>query len=133
MRYGLWRLSHIINHVSGKPNGDFDELLHETEQEAIVEGPRALAELRALDFKFWLLNALIERRRELRLTQKDLADRSGVGQAEISKIERGTRSPTIDTVSKLAAALKLEFPPREKRRGAPPRKGSVRQLKIVAR
>ncbi len=90
---------------------DFDELLEEIEQEAVAEGPHAVTELRALDVKYWFLNALIQRRRELGWTQKELADRSGVGQAEISRIERGSRSPTIETYSRLAAALQIEFPP----------------------
>ena len=90
---------------------DFEELLEEIGHEAVAEGPQAVAELRALDVKYWFLNALILRRRELGWTQKELADRSGVGQAEISRIERGTRSPTIETYSRLAAALKIDFPP----------------------
>ncbi len=43
----------------------------------------------------------------LRWTQKDLAARSGIGQGEISKIERGRKSPTLDTYSRLATALEL--------------------------
>jgi DNA-binding XRE family transcriptional regulator len=94
-----------------KAGRDFDELLEEIEQEAVAEGPHAVAELRALDVKYWFLNALIQRRRELGWTQQELAERSGVGQAEISRIERGSRSPTIETYSRLAAALAMEFPP----------------------
>lgn len=40
------------------------------------------------------------------LTQDELAARSGVAQATISSLERGTRTnPTIDTVARLAEAL----------------------------
>lgn len=46
-----------------------------------------------------------EARTEAGLTQSQLADRSGIGQAEISKIERGLGNPTAGTMLKLAAAL----------------------------
>ena len=33
---------------------------------------------------------------------------SGIGQAEISKIERGRKSPTLDTYTRLVMALDLD-------------------------
>jgi transcriptional regulator with XRE-family HTH domain len=38
-------------------------------------------------------------------TQENLADRADVDQTFISGIERGTRNPTVITISKLAKAL----------------------------
>ena len=50
---------------------------------------------------------LEEKRKKRRLTQKQLANLSGVTQQAISKIEQGERkSPQIDTLAKLATALK---------------------------
>jgi ribosome-binding protein aMBF1 (putative translation factor) len=46
-----------------------------------------------------------KRREQLGLTQTELADRIGVNQAEISRIERGRRNPTISAVFELNAAL----------------------------
>ncbi|MGO9206584.1 MAG: helix-turn-helix domain-containing protein [Candidatus Limnocylindrales bacterium] len=89
------------------PASDFDRLLGDIEQEAVEEGPEGIRDLRALRLKYRLINQLIERRRVLRWTQKDLAARSGIGQGEISKIERGRKSPTLDTYSRLATALEL--------------------------
>jgi DNA-binding XRE family transcriptional regulator len=64
----------------------------------------------------------IEGRRALRLTQKELAEKAGLGQAEVSKIERGRKSPTLDTCSRIAAALGFRVPPlarpRRRRRAA---------------
>jgi len=90
---------------------DFDKLLQQIDREAKAEGPQAVAELRALRVKYRMLNQLIEGRRALHLTQKDLAEKAGLGQAEVSKIERGRKSPTLDTYSRLAAALGFEVPP----------------------
>lgn len=64
-----------------------------------------------------------ERVRELRLayrmTQEELAERSGLSYKFIGEIERRKANPTIDTMSALARAFRLEIyelflsPPRE--------------------
>jgi len=97
-------------------NHDFDALLEQIDREAREEGPHAVAELQALQVKYRMLNQLIEGRRALHLTQKELAEKAGLGQAEVSKIERGRKSPTLDTYSRLAAALGLEVPRLARRR-----------------
>src|ERR1700756_4902787 len=93
--------------ASDAPGNDFDQLLDQIEAEAHQEGPAAVAALRALQVKYALVNLVLERRRELGWTQKELAERAGVGQAVISRIERGRLSPTLDTYARLAAALGL--------------------------
>lgn len=51
---------------------------------------------------------LKEARTRRNLTQEELEEASGVDQSVISKIERGTvRNPGIDTVLKLAKALRV--------------------------
>lgn len=87
----------------------FDDFYGELEDEAKGEGPSAIRDLRAKEVKYALINTLITRRRELNLTQQTLATKSGVAQTEISKIERGRKSPTVDTFSRLASALGLEL------------------------
>jgi DNA-binding XRE family transcriptional regulator len=83
----------------------FDEFVKEIEAEARHEGLRAEAELAFFDERYRLAHELMRRRRQLKLTQARLAQRSGVGQAEISKIESGRSNPTLDTLSALAKAL----------------------------
>ena len=48
-------------------------------------------------------------REERRLSQQGLADASGVNKATINQIERGRRSPNLETLEKLAAALGVEM------------------------
>lgn len=48
---------------------------------------------------------LREARRHARLTQRELAERSGVPQASIARMERGTAMPRSDTLERLAGAL----------------------------
>jgi transcriptional regulator with XRE-family HTH domain len=48
-------------------------------------------------------------RKKLSLTQEDVAERSGLEQGEVSRIERGLRDPQVSTLEKLGAAV--EVPP----------------------
>jgi transcriptional regulator with XRE-family HTH domain len=50
-------------------------------------------------------DAIKKRREQLGLTLRALASRSGVSSSMISDVERGTKSPTIATLSALAEAL----------------------------
>jgi DNA-binding XRE family transcriptional regulator len=104
----------------GRPNmsTSFDELYTEIEAEARAAGPAAVRDLRAKELKYRMIGALITRRHELHLTQQELAARSGVAQTEISRIERGRKSPTLDTFSSIAAALDLGFTRSRPRRRA---------------
>jgi len=45
------------------------------------------------------------RRRELGLTQKQVADRIGVTQAYVATIEAGRNAPGLDVIAKFAEAL----------------------------
>ena len=83
------------------------------EAEAKAEGQEAMHDLRAKEVKCAWINRLITRRRDLKLTQQTLATESGVAQTEISRIERGRKSPTLDTFSRLASVLGLELRPKE--------------------
>ena len=94
--------------MTRQPSDDFDLLLDDIDAEAVAEGPAAMRDLRALQVKYRLINLLIERRHTLRWTQKQLAVHSGIGQGEISKIERGRKSPTLDTYTRLVMALDLD-------------------------
>jgi len=53
---------------------------------------------------------LRELRAKKELSQYTLASASGVDRSYISLIERGERSPTLDTVFRLCVALGVEFP-----------------------
>ena len=52
------------------------------------------------------------------MTQEELAQRTGINQADISKLENGTRNPSVNLLKRLAAGmdmvLKIEFVPKQK-------------------
>ena len=62
-----------------------------------------------------VVRAMIDNRIAQNLTQKELAERTGINQADISKLENGTRNPSLKMLKRLAAgmgmALKIEFVP----------------------
>ncbi len=62
-----------------------------------------------------VIRAMIDARIEQNLTQKELAARTGIDQADISKLENGTRNPSLKLLKRLAHGmgmqLKIEFVP----------------------
>ena len=69
----------------------------------------------ALEAEFSIIQAILDARKASGLTQKDLADRTGIAQADISKLENGNANPSLKTLQRLADGmgmkLKLEFVP----------------------
>jgi DNA-binding XRE family transcriptional regulator len=94
--------------MSRKPTS-FDEFMHEVEEETRAAGPEAVAQAEAIRDHFRLASQVVRRRKELRLTQRQLAARVGVHQSEISNIERGAASPGYRTLVKLADGLHADF------------------------
>ena len=65
-----------------------------------------------------VIRALVEARISQNLTQKELAARTGIDQADISKLENGTRNPSLNLLKRLAdgmgRVLRIEFVPKRK-------------------
>lgn len=80
-----------------------------------MKDPKFRAEWEALEPEFQIIRAIIEGREEKDLTQKELAEATGITQADISRLENGTANPSLRTLKRLAAGLgmnlKLEFVP----------------------
>ncbi len=58
---------------------------------------------------FRLANQVLMARRFIGLTQVQLASLSGIGQSEISRIERGEGNPTVATLSRVGRSLNLNL------------------------
>ncbi len=88
----------------------FDDFLQEQLQE-----PELKKEYEALQPERAIIQAIIDARKQSGLTQKELSERSGIAQGDISRLERGNANPSIRTLQRLAAGmgmrLKLEFIP----------------------
>jgi len=70
-------------------------------------------EYESLGPEYELISSLIDARKLSHVTQKQLADATGIAQSDISKIENGSGNPTIKILKRLADGLgmnlKIEF------------------------
>ena len=89
---------------------EFKELLADQ-----LKDPEFRAEWDALQPTMALVQAMIDARRSTGLTQKQLAQKTGIAQSDISKFETGGGNPSLKTLQRLAAGmgmvLHIEFLP----------------------
>ena len=82
-------------------------------KEKALQNPDVKSEYDALQPEYYIIQAMINARVDQNITQKELSARTGITQADISRIENGTRNPSLSMVKKLARGLgmqlKLEF------------------------
>ena len=56
-----------------------------------------------------ITDAIAEARTQRNITQQELADRTGIAQTEISRLENGTRNPSIRLLPRLADGMDMEL------------------------
>lgn len=75
-------------------------------------------EYEAIQPELDIIRAIVDARTSQNMTQKELAERTGINQADISKLENGTRNPSVNLLKRLAEglgmALKIEFVPKQR-------------------
>ena len=88
----------------------FDDFLKEQ-----LDDPEFRREYEALQPERAIIQAIIDARKQSGLTQKELSERTGITQGDISKLERGNANPSLNTLQRLAAGMgmtiKLEILP----------------------
>ena len=81
-----------------------------------LKDPEFKKEWDALEPEFNVIQAMIDERKNSNMTQKELAERTGIDQSDISKIETGNANPSLSTLKRLADGmdmiLRLEFIPK---------------------
>src|SRR5712692_5219555 len=97
----------MMRYRVAKRRDDFDDFLHEVQEESRAAGKSAIEALQAYGEHFRLARQLIIIRKRLGWTQQQLAKASGVQQSEISRIERGQGNPTYSTIEALARAANM--------------------------
>ena len=70
-----------------------------------LKDPAFSAEYEAMRPEYEAIRAVIAARLECHMTQKELAEKTGIRQSNISRIESGSSSPTIETLSRIASGL----------------------------
>lgn len=80
-----------------------------------LKNPEFKKEWDALEPEYQIIKAMLDTRNEKAMTQKQLADITGIPQADISRLENGNANPSLRTLQRLADGmgmkLKLEFVP----------------------
>ena len=89
---------------------NFNDFLNEQ-----LKDPDFKKEYDALAPEFSIIQAIIDARKNSGMTQKDLAEKTGITQSDISRLENGSANPSLKTLQRLAEGmgmtLKLEFVP----------------------
>ena len=78
----------------------FDDMLNEQ-----LQDPEFRKEYEAIQPEMDVIRAIVDARISQNLTQKELSERSGINQADISKIENGTRNPSLNLLKRLADGM----------------------------
>ena len=90
---------------------------YEEFRKELLNDPEVAAEYEALEPEFDIIRSLMEARISQNMTQKELSERTGITQADISRIENGTRNPSLSMLKRLAKGLggrlKVEFIPNQ--------------------
>ena len=84
---------------------DFNEYL----KNSLEEDDELKREYDALQTEYELIEKLIKARLEANLTQKELAQKCGMKQSNISRLESGKSNPTIRFLKKLANSLDCDL------------------------
>lgn len=86
--------------------------------EELMQDDEFRKEYEALQPERDITMALIQARKDAGLTQSELSEKTGISQADISRLENGTRNPSLALLQRIAAALnstlRIEFVPNNK-------------------
>ena len=95
---------------NGNMSNKFDDFLEEQ-----LRDPEIREEYEALQPEHAVIQAMIDARVRSGMTQKELSEKTGIAQGDISRIERGNANPSLRTLQRLARGMKitlrLEFVP----------------------
>ena len=84
---------------------DFQKLLDQALEKVNLAPVDDTPEIEEYDIDAEVRDLVISTRSAANLTQKQLAQRSGVSQSNISKIENGNYQPSLSTLKRIAGAL----------------------------
>jgi transcriptional regulator with XRE-family HTH domain len=78
-------------------------------KKSILKNQEVKEEFDALQPEYDIIQAMIDARIKQNITQVELSKRTGITQADISRIENGTRNPSLSMVKKLADGLGMQL------------------------
>ena len=92
---------------------DLQELTNE-----LMQDPEFVKEYEAIQPEVNITRAILDAGINAGMTQVELSKKSGISQADISRLEKGTRNPSLNLLKRLAEAmdstLSIEFIPNKR-------------------
>ena len=92
---------------------DLQELTNE-----FMQNPEFVKAYEAIQPEVNITRAILDARINAGMTQVELSQKSGISQADISRLEKGTRNPSLNLLKRLAEAmdstLSIEFIPNKR-------------------
>ncbi len=74
-----------------------------------MKDPEFRKEWEELEPEFQIIEAMLKARDERNISQRQLSERTGITQADISKIENGEANPTLQTLKRIANGLDMRL------------------------
>ena len=74
-----------------------------------MKEPGFREEYEALEPEFAIIQAIIDARKKSGLSQKQLSEKTGIAQGDISKIENGEANPSLKTLKRLAIGMRMKL------------------------
>ena len=102
-------------------------------RESVLADPEVKAEYDALDNEFNVARAVIALRSQSGLTQRELAERIGIKQPQLARIESGKQLPKLETLALLADGagytIEVNFVPKTRKK----RSQKIKPIKVAPR
>ena len=82
----------------------FDEYFKEKMKDPVIK-----QEYDALEPEYTIIQAMIDARKASGLTQKQLSEKTGITQGDISRLENGNANPSLRTLQRLAEGMGMKL------------------------
>ena len=82
----------------------FDEYFKEKMKDPVIK-----QEYDALEPEYTIIQAMIDARKASGLTQKQLSEKTGITQGDISRLENGNANPSLRTLQRLAEGMGMKM------------------------
>mgnify|MGYP002859535016 FL=1 len=82
----------------------FDEYFKEKMKDPVIK-----QEYDALEPEYTIIQAMIDARKASGLTQKQLSEKTGITQGDISRLENGNGNPSLRTLQRLAEGMGMKL------------------------
>lgn len=75
----------------------------------LLKNPEVKRVYNELEPEYQLASSLIQARIDHKMTQAELAEKAGISQVMVARLESGTGNPTVGTISRVARILGKEL------------------------